>query len=183
MDMRRTLACLTLPVVLFSLWATPAMGHHVRDYLQPDTTVQGRIYNVVHGDTLILITEGIRLACRLALIDAPEKRQPLHAEAKKALMEKTSGKNLLFDVIHLEMDKNIAIVILRDGERNVNLEMVQDGWAEAYKEYLREPYTDTFLQAEADAKKREAGIWGLTGYMRPSEFRKQVGFREPFIRR
>ncbi len=183
MHMGRTLACLTTLMALLSFWVTPATGHHVRDYLVPDTTVQGRPYTVVDGDTLVIVAEGIRLACRLALIDAPEKRQPLHDEAKKALMEKTSGKNLVVDVIHLEMEKNIAIVILRDGERNINLEMVREGWAEAYKEYLREPYTDAFLQAEGDARARDAGIWGLTNYMRPSEFRKQVGYREPFIRR
>ncbi|PKN33199.1 MAG: hypothetical protein CVU61_14375 [Deltaproteobacteria bacterium HGW-Deltaproteobacteria-19] len=66
----------------------------------------------------------------------------------------------------------VAIVWL--GDRNINLEMIQAGMAEAYREYLREPYRGQFIGAEREAKAKRIGIWSQDGYERPSEFRKRM---------
>ncbi len=169
--------------ILFSMPTGTANAHHVSDYLEPSTTVPAKLYSVVDGDTVVLYTQGVRLACRLAMIDAPEKKQPLHRDAAKALKKKLAGREILIDVIHLEMDANIAIVIARAGDRNINLEMVEEGWAETYKEFLRPPYMKDLLAAEEDAKRAQKGIWAADGYISPAVFRQQEGYKEPFIRR
>jgi endonuclease YncB( thermonuclease family) len=170
-------------LMLVSIAAPTADAHHVSDYLEPSTTVPAKLYSVIDGDTVVLYTQGVRLACRLAMIDAPENKQPLHKEAAKALKKKLKGREILIDVIHLEMDANIAIVIARVGDRNINLEMVREGWAETYKEFLRPPYMDDLLLAEKSAKESGKGIWGQEGYVSPVDFRQQEGYKEPFIRR
>ncbi len=54
-----------------------------------------------------------------------------------------------------------------------NLEMIQARLAEAYREYLREPYKNQFIGAEPEAKAKKIGIWSQEGYERPSEFRRR----------
>ncbi len=119
MNISRQSLLVMATLMLFSVQTRTADAHHVSDYLEPSTTVPAKLYSVIDGDTIVLYTQGVRLACRLAMIDAPEKKQPLHREAAKALKKKLDGRKILIDVIHLEMDANIAIVIARVGERNV----------------------------------------------------------------
>ena len=48
--------------------------------------------------------------------------------------------------------------------------------AEAYREYLKQPYRSPFLQAEQDAKAQGKGVWSKGNrYERPSQFRKRMG--------
>ncbi|MFH1080761.1 MAG: thermonuclease family protein [Pseudomonadota bacterium] len=63
------------------------------------------------------------------------------------------------------------------GNGNINLEMVRAGYAEAYLEYLREPYRVQFVQAEKEARSARKGIWSLSGYERPKDFRKRLKVR------
>jgi len=52
------------------------------------------------------------------------------------------------------------------GNRNVNLEMVREGYAETYREYLKEPYSSKFIDAEQEARSGRKGIWRLSNYER-----------------
>jgi hypothetical protein len=112
--------------------------------------------------------------------NSPSTRKPQRRSRRNSRGERSSS---IIDVIHLEMDANIAIVIARVGDRNINLEMVREGWAETYKEFLRPPYMDDLLLAEKSAKESGKGIWGQEGYVSPVDFRQQEGYKEPFIRR
>ena len=49
------------------------------------------------------------------------------------------------------------------GSRNINLEMVREGYAEAYVEYLREPYRGEFLAAQREAKAARRGDMVVAG--------------------
>ena len=44
------------------------------------------------------------------------------------------------------------VEIIWIGNRNINLEMVKEGYAEAYLEYLKEPYREQFIRAEREAR-------------------------------
>ena len=61
--------------------------------------------------------------------------------------------------------------------RNINLEMVAEGYAEAYIEYLKPPYWSEFIEAEREAKAAKRGIWSLPDYERPKDFRKRLKVR------
>jgi endonuclease YncB( thermonuclease family) len=62
-------------------------------------------------------------------------------------------------------------------DRNINLEMVKEGHAEAFIEYLKPPYRTRFLEAEQEARKIRKGIWSLPEYERPRDYRKRLRVR------
>jgi endonuclease YncB( thermonuclease family) len=55
--------------------------------------------------------------------------------------------------------------------------MVKKGYAEAYLEYLKEPYRAQFIQAEKEARSARRGVWSLSDYERPKDFRKRLKVR------
>jgi len=63
------------------------------------------------------------------------------------------------------------------GDRNINLEMVREGFWEAYVEYLKEPYRLQFMRAELEARSAKRGIWSLPDYERPRDFKKRLKVR------
>jgi micrococcal nuclease len=156
----------------------------------PIRTVTGTVTKVSDGDTIHVTTpEKTKLTVRLYGIDAPETPkinqrtgninkpgQPYGDESWKALQAKISGKPVRLDIIDIDRYKRMVGVIWI-GNRNINLEMVQEGYAEAYLEYLKEPYRAQFIRAEKEARSARRGIWSLSGYERPKDFRKRLKVR------
>ena len=150
-------------------------------------TVTGTITKIVDGDTVHLITpEQTKLKVRLYGIDTPEAYkisrqkgqineigQPYAEESKKALNNKVMGKQVQLDIITTDKYRRIVGIIWL-GERNINLEMVREGYAEAFLEYLDEPYRAKFIEAEHEAKTAKKGIWSFHEYERPRDFRKRL---------
>jgi endonuclease YncB( thermonuclease family) len=86
------------------------------------------------------------------------------------------GKPVTLDIIDIDRYKRMVGVIWI-GNRNINLEMVKEGYAEAYLEYLKEPYREHFIRAEKEARSARRGIWLLPEYERPNDFRKRFKVR------
>jgi micrococcal nuclease len=138
---------------------------------EPIRTVTGTVTKVSDGDTIQVITpEQTKLRVRLYGIDAPETPktnqrtghvnipgQPYGEESRKALEGKIMGKQIRLDIIDIDQYKRMVGMIWL-GTRNINLEMVNEGYAEAYLEYLKEPYRAKFIQAEKDARSARRGI-------------------------
>ena len=148
-------------------------------------TVEGTVTNVTDGDTLKLETvEGTRLKIRLYGIDAPETEkinrrtgriskvgQPYGEEAYRALETKVLGKKVKVDVVDIDRYKRLVGIVYLDN-RNINLELVKEGWAWAYKEYLDRPYASEYLDAEKEARAKKLGLWQQRNPTPPWEFRK-----------
>ena len=49
---------------------------------------------------------------------------------------------------------------------------MREGWAWAYKEYLRGPYVSEFISAEREAREKKLGLWQQSNPKPPWEFRK-----------
>jgi micrococcal nuclease len=158
---------------------------------EPIRTVAGKVTKVSDGDTIHVTTpEQTKLRVRLYGIDAPETPkidqrtgrvnkpgQPYGKESWKALEGKIMGKQVRLDILDIDQYKRM-VGIIWIGNRNINLEMVQEGYAEAYVEYLKEPsYRVQFIRAEREAKSARRGIWSLSRYERPSDFRKRLKMR------
>ena len=157
---------------------------------EPIRTVTGTVTNVSDGDTIHVTTpEKTKLTVRLYGMDAPETPkinqrtghinkpgQPYGEKSWMALDAKIMGKQVKLDIIDIDRYKRMVGVIWI-GNRNINLEMVKEGYAEAYLEYLREPYRSQFIQAEKEARSARKGIWSLPDYERPSDFRKRLKVR------
>ncbi len=150
-------------------------------------TITGTVTKVSDGDTVQVTTpEQTKLKVRLYGIDAPETPkinqrtgivnkpgQPYGKESWKALKGKIKGRQVRLDIIDVDKYRRVVSIVWMEG-RNINLEMIQEGHAEAFIEYLKPPYRDQFLEAERKARGAKRGIWSLPEYERPRDFRKRL---------
>jgi endonuclease YncB( thermonuclease family) len=100
--------------------------------LCPATDAQGRpawrVEMINDGDTITCLdTEGRRVRVRLVRIDAPELDQPKGRESRAALVAKLAG-----GIVRVEGDARDqhgrVLGTLRLDDRNLNREMVAEGW-------------------------------------------------------
>jgi micrococcal nuclease len=148
----------------------------------PIRTVTATITKITDGDTVQAITpEGTKLKVRLYGIDAPETPkgkipgEPFGNDARSYLATLVGQQTVRVEIRDIDRYRRM-VAILWLGERNVNQEMIASGMAEAYGEYLKQPYRTPFLQAEQEAKAQGKGIWSQgSRYERPSQFRRRMG--------
>ncbi len=134
------------------------------------------------GDTCRVKTDGgLWFNVRLFGIDAQEmprkgkKRrpgQPLAESAKNALNNKTKEKSVRLNQADLD-GFNRPVVEIWLNDKSINLEMVEEGWAEAYKGKTKRISMAPYLKAEKQAREKKLGIWKLKNYESPREFRKR----------
>ncbi len=150
-------------------------------------TVTGTVTKVSDGDTIHITTpEQTKLKVRLYGIDAPETPkinrqsgqvhqpgQPHSEEAQKALKDKIMGKQVRLEILDIDKYRRMVCMVWLD-DRNINLEMVREGYAEAFIEYLKPPYRAEFLKAEQEARAGGKNIWSLPEHERPREYRKRL---------
>jgi micrococcal nuclease len=150
-------------------------------------TLTGTVTRVSDGDTIHITTpEQTKLKVRMYGIDAPEtpkvnnhtdqinkSGQPYGKESWKALESKIMGKKVKLDVIKIDRYRRMVGIIWLDN-RNINMEMISEGYAEAYVEYLQAPYRSKFMEAQLEAKSAKKGIWSLLEYERPKDFRQRL---------
>ncbi len=117
------------------------------------------------------ILESSEINHRTGQINKPG--QPYSEESWKALQSKIMDKLVRLDIIDIDRYKRMVGMIWIDN-RNITLEMVRAGYAEAYTEYLKEPFKNEFMRAEKEAKAVKRGVWGLVHYERPGLFRKKL---------
>jgi endonuclease YncB( thermonuclease family) len=154
---------------------------------EPIRTEEGLVKKVVDGDTVQVITsEGTRLKIRLYGIDAPEMAkinrrtgivakpgQPYGEEAYRALESKVLGKSVKIVIMDIDRYRRmVSILYLHD--EDINLEMVKEGWAWAYREYLTRPHASEYIDAENDARSKKLGLWTQANPLPPWEFRKRL---------
>ena len=150
-------------------------------------TVTGTVTKVSDGDTIHITTpEQTKLKVRLYGIDAPETPkinrktghvhqpgQPYGEESWKALKDKIIGKQVKLEILDIDKYRRMVCMVWLD-DRNINLEMVREGYAEAFIEYLKPPYRAEFLKAEQEARTVGKNVWSLPEHERPREFRKRL---------
>ncbi|QHL87027.1 SNase-like nuclease [Nibribacter ruber] len=127
-----------------------------------------RVIAIKDGDTIELLKDGKPLRVRLYGIDAPEKNQDFGTRSRQFISELCFGKDVRLEVKNLDRyGRTVGIVYLPDG-RNVNYEMVKNGFAWHYVAYSKDPQLG-ILEAEARANKR--GLWDWPNPVAPWEFR------------
>jgi len=113
---------------------------------------------VSDGDTLTLLTaEKQQVKVRLGEIDTPESRQPYGQRAKQALSDLAFGKQAR--VVVQDTDKyGRTVGRVYVGGVDVNAEMIRQGAAWVYRQYLKD---QSLLALEQQAKSAKRGLWGL----------------------
>lgn len=158
---------------------------------QPIRTIDGIVTKVSDGDTIyVKDAAGTKVRVRFYGMDAPETPkggginkpgQPGGEEAHKALRTKIDRQHVRLDVMDVDQyGRAVGIVWL--GNRNINREMVADGWAWAYKQYLDRAHASEYIDAEEQARKAHKGLWAQGGNLQPPwMFRRQLKIRDSEI--
>jgi endonuclease YncB( thermonuclease family) len=164
----RPLALLHLALMAsFSLTiTTPAVGAPVISY-------QATVLSVGDGDTLHVQAGGRSVTIRLACIDAPETAQsPWGQQSRAYLMQRLPrGREVTIQPHTTDRyGRTVADVI---SDININLVMVEDGQAFAYRRYLSGCDAKEYLDAEYRASRHRYGVWQQEGGItRPWDFRR-----------
>jgi endonuclease YncB( thermonuclease family) len=166
-------------VVVWLATSVPAAAGETRSAL---------VEHVVDGDTAFVNTSpGPRLKCRLAGIDAPEVRhrrrgageipgQPFGLEAKRALEQWALRHRVTVDFYGRDTYHR-SLCVLHAAGRNLNLEMVREGyaWAVRGRRVDVSPALRQELQAaESEARAARRGLWADPNPEAPWVFRRRV---------
>lgn len=162
--------CLTALVLAAVSLASPAAAADV---------LVGRVVAIADGDTVTVLDGGnVQHKVRLADIDAPEKAQDFGTKAREALASKVQGREVTVESHGTDRYKRTIGTVLVDG-RNVNLEMVAEGWAWHYKAYSK---SQEFADAEKAARAAGLGLWAGKNPVPPWEFRRTEAERKAAAR-
>jgi micrococcal nuclease len=133
----------------------------------------GKVTQVFDGDSVAVLLSSGRIRVRLHGIDAPERGQPHAAAARAWLRQQILQQEIRIEPISQDQyDRVVAQVHL--GERNINQELVAEGYAWAYRHYMRR--ADRPLCAlEAAARTARRGLWSDKAPHAPWEHRASKG--------
>jgi endonuclease YncB( thermonuclease family) len=157
MTFRTTIGC----AVIFLLLASPL---EAADYT-------GSVVGVLDGDTIEVLHNNKADRIRLSGIDCPEKHQAFGQRAKQAASELVFGKEVTIQTHgHDKYKRTLADVILPDG-KNLNQELVKQGWCWWYRKYA--PGNTVLEGLETEAREARKGLWADPQPVPPWEWRKR----------
>ena len=170
----------TASVLLFSLSA-PARS------AEPVGTLDGMVISVADGDHLTFYNDGKEISVRLFGIAAPvitkisrsepwlsKPGQRFAGRSFMALAKKVLHKQSRIEIIHLDRNDRAVAVVHVDG-RNINLEMIAEGWAWAARHKRHHPLPAEYIRAEEQARSSKAGLWLEENPTPPWEFKSSRG--------
>ncbi len=123
----------------------------------------GKVIRITDGDTIHVVPDDRNrypldskyrktgfVSVRMRGIDSPEKNQEYGPEAEAKLVSLVLQETV--SVVFKDIDHYGRVVgyVFLDG-RNINLEMVESGYAWAYMQYVDKPYVSEFCNAEQRA--------------------------------
>jgi endonuclease YncB( thermonuclease family) len=151
-----------------ALWASVGVPAEVHGQ-----SVRATVLSIGDGDTIRVRQAGRALTVRLACIDAPETAQsPWGQQARRYLQQRLPiGREVTLEVKTTDRyGRTVAEVI---SDINLNLVMVEDGQAFAYRQYLGGCDAKEYLDAEVRASRHRHGVWQVEGGItRPWDFRR-----------
>ena len=127
------------------------------------------VLDIEDGDSITVRINQTNYRIRLAEIDAPEMDQAWGEESKSALQEKLGNEEVALEIIDVDRYSRLVARVFLNG-RQINREMVEEGHAWVYLEYLRD---ETLLDPEGKAKKKKLGLWASEAAVAPWLWRKR----------
>ena len=121
----------------------------------------GKVVSISDGDTMtLLVPDGAsfkQIKVRLGEIDTPERKQPYGTRAQQALSDLAYNKQARVVVQDTDRyGRTVGRVYV--GSLDVNAEMIRQGAAWVYRQYLKD---QSLLALEQQAKAAKRGLWGL----------------------
>ena len=142
-------------------WVFVALAFFAGNSLGDEIT--GLVTRVVDGDTIHVAVGLTKHVIRLSEIDTPERDQPWGRQASRALADKLNRARVT--VLTTETDRYGRLVgKVLHGSRDINREMVREGHAWVYRQYLHDR---SLLEDERTARQRKVGLWGSNHPIEP----------------
>ena len=136
---------------------------------RPEATV----LSIGDGDTIRVRQDGKAITVRMACIDAPETAQSPYGQQSRRYLQQRLPVGSAVRLDEKTTDRYGRLVAEVISEININLALVEDGQAFAYRQYLGNCNAREYLDAEYRANRRRYGVWQVEGGItRPWEFRK-----------
>jgi endonuclease YncB( thermonuclease family) len=147
-------------------WVFVALAFFAGNSLGDEIT--GLVTRVVDGDTIHVAVGLTKHVIRLSEIDTPERDQPWGRQASRALADKLNRAKVT--VLTTETDRYGRLVgKVLHGSRDINREMVREGHAWVYRQYLHDR---SLLEDERTARQRKVGLWGSNHPIEPWRWRR-----------
>ena len=129
------------------------------------------VVGISDGDTFTCFTANRKpIKVRLAEIDAPEKAQPFGKKSRQILGSLIHKRHVTLVIQGYDRyQRTLATVYDKQGQ-NINLIMVQQGMAWAYRQYLHDV---AYLRAEQTAREHRRGLWRDRSPVEPHLWRQQ----------
>ncbi|WP_294120637.1 topoisomerase DNA-binding C4 zinc finger domain-containing protein [Sphingomonas sp.] len=156
---------------------------------EPDCdTLRAQVLRVFDGDGFLarapfpLQGTEVEISVRCGFIDAPEMQQHGGEEARAFLDQQISGQWLNLGLL-IKMDTGgmvdrhrriVAVPYLWSdphGWRNIELEMILNGWAWLLERYCPPEH---YFDALEDAQRNRRGIWARDDNIHPGRFKNQI---------
>ncbi|AHG62876.1 thermonuclease family protein [Advenella mimigardefordensis] len=141
---------------------------------------QGKVINVIDGDTIDVLVNLQAIRVRLADIDAPELGQPFSQRARRRLSGMILHQKV--EIIETGTDRygrTLGTVYAKSNDpgqiaqlTNINAVMVKGGtaWANRYKGELANPQ---MYVLENEARRQRRGLWSDPNAQEPWEWRRK----------
>ena len=139
----------------------------------PATEFRATVLSIGDGDTLRVSRQGLPITIRLACIDAPEMAQSPYGQQSRSYLQTRLAKGREVTILPHTIDRYGRTVAEVISEININLVLVEDGQAFAYRQYLGGCEAKKYLDAEYRASRHRYGVWQVEGGItRPWDFRR-----------
>lgn len=132
------------------------------------------VVSVGDGDTLRISTQGKTITVRLGCVDAPETKQQPWGEQSADRLEQILPPGTAVRMREIERDRyGRTVAELYKGNSSVNLQLVKEGQAVVYRQYLSScaATKNQYLQAETQTKQKRLGYWNQPSPVMPWNFR------------
>jgi endonuclease YncB( thermonuclease family) len=153
----------------------------------PNRTIEGVVTNVLDGNTIqVKDSAGIPLMIRLYGIYAPEvgkgnlrtgrisrPGQPYGEESAKALAGKVASQKVRIEIIGSNLKSRSSGIVSLNG-RDINKEMLSEGHAWAYRQFLIGEYATEYIKLEEQARSKKAGLWKQSNPQPPWDYRRSA---------
>lgn len=140
--------------------------------------LQGTVTSIGDGDTIRINSNNQSITIRFGCIDAPEMKQTPWGEESRQRLQQILPIGTQVTIREIDTDKygrTVGEVVTSNTGRNINLEMVSEGRAVVYRQYLNgcSNNKNQYLNAEAKAKQQRLGYWNQPNPVMPWTFRHQ----------
>ena len=165
------------PALVYETDATRGGGYQSENVVVAESMLSGKIARIKDGDTAEVEyqdrTETVRFAC----IDAPESSQVPWGGQSSQHLEKLApvGQEVQLRVVDVDGNGRTVAEVYRRNQ-SVNLQMVRDGQAVVYRQYL-DKCNDTrnaYLKAESKAQRQKRGYWNQISPCMPWDYRRKL---------